>query len=98
MHQGRGDAAYKNLVGLAVRDVERETDRLRDLRVLEREQGGDVDASPRLGQHRSILALDEPNPIPLALRPVVLGDLHQAERWVLVLVARLDEQDVLVSH
>ena len=36
--------------------------------------------------------------VALAVRPVVLGDLHQPERRILVFVAGLDEQDVLVGH
>src|ERR1039458_4282260 len=33
-----------------------------------------------------------------AVRPVVRGNLHQPQGWVLVFVAGLNEQDVLVSH
>ena len=45
----------------------------------------------------AVLALDERDLVALAVRAVILRDLHQPQRRVLVLVAGLDEKNFLLA-
>ena len=65
---------------------------------LEGEQCGDVHSVPRSIQDLGVFALDERDMIPPAERTVISGKFHQAQRRILVWVARLDEQNTLVFH
>jgi len=98
VHERRGYAANEDVIRVATSGCDREIDGLRYSLPLERKQGGDVDSVPAGVENAFVQAFDELHVVPLAVWPVILGDFHQPERWILVLIARLDEQDVLVGH
>ena len=98
MHKRGCNAADEHLIGLPVHDPKGVVDRLSDLGVLEREQRCDVDAVPGGPEDAVVLTLHEADVVALAMRSMILSDLHQTERRVLVLVAGLDEEDVVTGH
>ena len=65
---------------------------------LEGKERRDVDTVPRGIDDGTVLTLDEANIVLLAVRTVILGNLHQPEGWVLVAVTRFHKKDVLVRH
>src|SRR5207247_794633 len=98
MHQGCCDASDENFLRVPVGNIKREVDALGNPLKLEGEQRGNVDSVPRRHQHGSVFALYEADVIPLTTRAVVLCDLHQSQRWILILVAGFNEQDILIRH
>src|SRR5262245_10024241 len=67
-------------------------------RKFEREQGCDVYPIPSGLGSRTVGALDEAHTIPLSPRPMILRNLHQAERRVLVLISGFNQEDILIRH
>lgn len=98
MHQGCCDAADEDLVGLSVGDFNGEIDRLRNLRVFEGEQRRHIDPIPGLVENGAILTFDETDPVTLSSRSVILGNLHEPQRRIFVLVTRLDQKNILIGH
>ena len=65
---------------------------------LKRKQRRDVNSVPGHIIGRWVFTLHKTNMILLALRPMVLSNLHQPERRVFVAISRFDKKDVLVGH
>ena len=98
MHQRGGDAAHENTLRVPVNRIECKIDGFSDLLKFEREQRRDVYPVPRLHCQPGVRALCEGDVVALAARPVILGDFHQSERRVLVLISRLEQQNSLIRH
>src|SRR4051812_3551474 len=98
MHEGGCNSANEYPLGLSLYEVECEFDCLGNLRVLERKEGGDVDPVPRLEPKTLINALGEFDLILLAVGAVILGNFHEAQRRIFVLIPRLQQQNFLTRH
>src|SRR5260370_20378787 len=98
VHQRGGNAANEDFLSVTVCRTQGEVDGIGNSLKLEREQSCYVDSVPGCCQHRSVFAFDKADAVLFTARPVVLRDFHESQRRVLVLVSRLDQQNVLVSH
>lgn len=98
MHERCSNATHEDTVRAPARDLKGIVDLLGDLLVLEGEQGRDIDAIPRLVLERRIATFDEADMIPLAMRAVIGGNLHQAEWRILILVTGFQKQNSFARH
>src|SRR5262245_32524486 len=98
MHERGGDAADEDEAGVTLGHPQRKVERLGGPIVFEGKVGLDVNPVPSGPKYRGVFTLDEANVVALAERAVILCNLHQSKRRILVLVGGLYQQNVSISH
>src|SRR5579871_1570422 len=98
MHERGRYSSYEDFISVTVSHLQRVVDTPRDPRKFERKKRCNVDAVPSISERRIVFPFYKSDAVAFAAWSVILRDFHEAKRRVFILVAWLDEEDILVSH